>query len=66
MKTKKVVMRFLVCQLVEIAGTEFFEVVYMSDLESVYLIPCELFDASNKAYKYSEFKLGKGLLAYLV
>lgn len=66
MKSNKVTRSLFLCQLVKIAGIVFFEVVFMSDLDSVYLIPCELFDPSKKASKYSEFKLGKDLLAYLV
>lgn len=64
--SKKFVSRFLICELVTVNGNEFFQVIYMSDLQSVYLIPVSQFDASRKAYTYSEFKIGKGILAYLV
>lgn len=63
---KKYIARFLICELVAIDGHEFFEVVYMSDLSSVYLVPVDVFDASKKSYVYNEFKIGKGILAYLI
>lgn len=66
MKNKKSLVRFLVCQLVELAGREYFEVVYMTDLESVYLIPVDVFEPSKKSYNYSGYKVGKSLLAYLL
>lgn len=62
----KIKPRFLICELVTVNGHEFFEVIYMSDLNSVYLIPVEQFNADRKAYSYSEYKVGKGVLAYLV